>query len=102
MGTLNYTNGIYGTDTARTLMGTIVHASDAFTTSTTAANVENSGTDISTRAGDVFRCVASEAMWIRFGATAAVGTGFYLLADKDYEFEISPGDEGEVSVIDVA
>lgn len=103
MGTLNYTLGLYGGDTARSVMGTTRIQSDAFTTSTSASFVDDGTTDITARAGEVFRCTISEAAWIAFGGrTATVGNDFYMRADTEYEWEISPGDAGKISVIDVA
>lgn len=74
-------------------------SSNAFTTSTSAANV----TGLTTVLGDIMICHADEAMRIRFGGTAATAaTGHYLPAGLPIQFEITQGDTGTVSVIDVA
>lgn len=104
MGTLNFTVGDYGTNKGRgaaTVRSTAVKASDAFTTSTSAANVQDGAGAITLAVGQVFMCVASEPMWIAFGGTTAtVGNDHYLLADIPYEFECNTA--GAVSVIDVS
>lgn len=104
MGTLNFTVGQYAKQRgsgAASLASTDERTSDAYTTTTSATNVEDGEGDIVLRAGEVFRCVASEAMWIKFGGgTAAVGDGWCLRADTEYEWEC--GTPGTVSVIDVA
>ncbi len=103
MGTLNYTLGGYCKDGARSVMSTRPRISDAYSTSTSATNVEDGSGDISARAGEIFRCTISEAAWIAFGGrTATVGNDFYMSADREYEWEIHPGDDGTISVIDVA
>lgn len=103
MGTLNYTLGRYSRSNARSVMGTTIETSDAFTTSTTAGFVEDGSGDITAGAGAIFRCTIDEPAWIAFGGrTATVGNDFYMRADVEYEWEISPGDEGKISVIDVA
>jgi len=104
MGTLNFTVGSYAKTKgsgAATIMSSNIRASDAFTTSTSAANVEADATDITLSVGEVLRVHADEAMWISFGSVAAtVGTGFYVPADVSLEWECATA--GTVSVIDVA
>ena len=104
MGTLNFTVGSYARTRGNgpaTLISTSLRTSGSHTTSTTAANVQVSAQDVSLSAGDVFRAVIDEPAWVRFsGNTAAVGTGFYMRADIEYEWECeSPG---AISVIDVS
>lgn len=104
MGTLNFTVGKYAKQRgsgASTLASTDIRTSDAFTTSASATNVEDGSGDITLRAGEVFRCNPTENMWIRFGGNAAaVGSGWLIEANKEYEWEC--GTPGTVSVIDVA
>lgn len=98
MGTVNWTLGTYGRDKARSIMGSRPISSDAFTSSTSAANI----TGLSPRVGDVLRVHASTAGWMDFGGrTAAAGSGHYIPADATVEFEIAPGDDGNVSFIDL-
>lgn len=74
-------------------------ASGTFTTSTSPANV----TSLSPSVGDIVVVHADEAMRIRFGDTAsATNSGHYLVAGQIREFDIAPGDDGAVSVTDVA
>lgn len=103
MGTLNYTLGYYCRDNARTLISTAISTSDAFSTTTSAAFVEDGSGDIEADTGQVFRGVIDEPAWIAFGGrTATVGNDFYMRADIEYEFEIAAGDAGKISIIDVA
>lgn len=99
MGTVNFTVGKYGT--GNTIFSTAIKTSDAYTSSTTASNVEDGSGDISLVQGDVMRATIDEAAWIAFGGTTAtVGTGFYMRADTEYEWECKT--PGTVSIIDVA
>jgi len=102
MGTLNFTVTEYPDREEAPITSSTYRTSGAHTTTTSASNVEDGSGDISTAPGEVFRATASEAMWIRFGAAAAVGTGHYIGADQTLEWEISAGDAGVVSAIDVA
>lgn len=98
MGVVNWTLGTYGRDPSRALMSTEIVASDSYNSSTTAGNI----TGLATEVGQVLKLTNSTAAWVRFGATATVGDGFYMVADVDYWFEIHPSTEGTVSIIDVA
>lgn len=98
MGTVNWTLGTYGRDPSRALMSTEIVASDTHISSTAAGNIAG----LTTHVGQVLKINTSAAAWVRFGATATVGDGFYIGADGDYWFEIHPGTEGAVSIIDVA
>lgn len=104
MGTVNFTVGRYARTRgagAAELMSTEVRTSDAFTSTTAAANIEDGSGDITLTAGEVFRVRISEDAWIAFGgATATVGNDFFLAANTDYTFEVK--DAGTVSIIDVA
>ena len=104
MGTLNFTVGSYAKSKgsgAATIMSSNIRASDAFTTSTSAANVEDGSGDIIMALGEVLRVYADEAMWLSFGGVAAtVGTGFYVPAETTLEWEGAT--VGNVSAIDVA
>lgn len=101
MGTLNFTLGHYGRDNARTIMGSNIVTSDAYTTSTSATFVEDGVGDITAARGQVFRCTIDEAAWVAFGGrTATVGNDFYMAANTTYEWEIAT--DGKISVIDVA
>lgn len=99
MGTVNWTLGGYGNDDNKNLRGTRDRASDEFTSSTS----EGAITGLTAAVGDVLSISVDEPAWVRFGGrTAALGTGFYLNANETTNFEISFGDEGAVSIIDVA
>lgn len=104
MGTLNFTVTEYGRGRgagSSTLSSTEVETSDAFTTSTSAAYVEDGSGDIVLSVGRVFEVFPDEAMWIRFGGdVATVGDGFYLQANVKRQWEVT--NPGKVSVIDVA
>lgn len=103
MGDFSFTVGRYSRSNARSVMGTTVETSDSFTSSTTAAFVEDASGDITVGAGAIVRATCSEDAWVAFGGrTATVGNDFKMLAGNEYEWEISPGDEGKISVIDVA
>ena len=99
MGTLNWSQAPYGRDPARSLLSTQLDSSGTHATSTTASNVASLTAEVSM----VLRLHADEAMRVRFGgATATATTGFYIPAGTFADFEVSPGDDGTVSVIDVA
>lgn len=84
-----------------TVMSTNVRTSGAYTTSTSATNLEDAGGDITLSSGEVLQIHADEAMRIRFGGTAATAsTGHYIPAGIQCEFECN--DPGLVSIIDVA
>ena len=104
MGTLNFTVGSYAKSKgsgAATIMSTDVSTSDAFTTTTTAANVEDASGDVIMAPGQVIRVHADEAMWISFGGIpATVGTGFYIPPYIPLEWECATA--GLVSAIDVS
>lgn len=100
MGTLNFAVTDYGRR-GTTIQSSRLVTSGAYTTSTSASNVEDAGGDITLSAGQVFTCVASEDMRIAFGGTAATAsTGHFLPALTQRDFEIV--DAGLVSAIDVA
>lgn len=106
MGTLNFTVTTYGVgpsnESAGNIPSTTARTSGAYTTTTSASNVEDGVGDITLYPGEIFRASASEDMWINFGSAAAVGTGFYIAAGDTLEWECSSADAGTVSVIDVA
>ncbi len=105
MGTASFHVGKYARNRgagAATVISSNVRVSGAFTTSTSAANLEDStNTDITMGVGEVLQVYADEAMRIRFGGTAATAsTGLYIPAGVQREFECN--DAGTVSIIDVA
>lgn len=80
---------------------TYVRTSGAFTTSTTAGNLEDGSGDIILTAGEVISIHASEAMRVAFGGVAATAsTGKYIPAEGVREYECHQ--TGAVSIIDVA
>ena len=84
-----------------TMISTTVRTSGAFTTSTSAGNIEDASGDIVLATGEVLQVYADEAMRIDFGGTAATATtGHYIPATTQREFECE--DPGNVSAIDVA
>lgn len=90
------------------LISSNVRTSGAFTTSTTAANLEDGSGDITLTAGEVIRIHADEAMRVNFAPAAATttataataSTGHYIPADGTFECECEFS--GYVSIIDVA
>jgi hypothetical protein len=105
MGTASFSVGKYARTRgagASTVMSTNLRVSGAFTTSTSAANLEDStNTDITLAAGEVISIVADEPMRIRFGGSAATASvGHYIGANERVWFECA--DPGTVSIIDVA
>jgi len=105
MGTASFSVGKYarirGTGAA-SVMSSNLRVSGAYTTSTSASNLEDStATDVTLSSGEVLQIHADEAMRIRFGGVAATAsTGHYIPAGIQAEFEVN--DPGLVSIIDVA
>ena len=84
-----------------TVISSNVRTSGAYTTSTSATNLEDAGGDITMSSGEVIQVYADEAMRIRFGGAAATAsTGIYIPAGSQREIECN--DPGLVSIIDVA
>lgn len=101
MGTASFSVGETDSASPSGAMASTVITSGAFTTSTTAANIEDATADISMKNGQVLRVHADEAMRVRFGGTAATAsTGHYIPAGVDREFICR--EPGTVSIIDVA
>lgn len=104
MGTASFSVGRYGTNRGRgaaTVIASTVRTSGAYTTSTSASNLEDASGDIALAVGDVLQIHADEAMRIRFGGTAATAsTGHYIPAGIQREFECN--EPGFVSIVDVA
>lgn len=104
MGTASFSVGKYGTNrgsAAGTVLSSYVRTSGAYTTSTSATNLEDGTGDITLAAGEVLQVHASEAMRIRFGGVAATAsTGHYIPENGQAEFECN--EAGTVSIIDVA
>lgn len=100
MGTLSFSVSDYGRRGV-TVQSSKYVTGGAYTTSTSASNLEDAGGDITLAKGQVLICFADEAMRIRFGGVAATAsTGHYIPATTPMQFEIA--DAGLVSVIDVA
>lgn len=86
---------------AGTLVSSVVYTSGAFTTSTTAANLEDATGDITMSAGQILDVYADEAMRVRFGGVAATATtGHYIPASTCKQIECD--EPGLVSIVDVA
>lgn len=104
MGTASFSVSKYARNRgagAGTVISSNVRTSGAYTTSTSATNLEDAGGDITLSSGEVLQIHADEAMRIRFGGTAATAsTGHYIPAGIQCEFECN--DPGLVSIIDVA
>jgi hypothetical protein len=85
-----------------TVISSDVRVSGAFTTSTSAANLEDStATDIIMAVGEILQIHSDEAMRVRFGGVAATAsTGLYIPATAQREIECD--EAGLVSIIDVA
>lgn len=101
MGTLRFTVCGFGRTSGKTVTGTTVKTSDAYTSSTAASYVEDGSGDITLQFGDVLQVFHDEAAWIRFGDdVATVGDGFFLPASTFREYECD--NPGKVSIIDEA
>jgi hypothetical protein len=105
MGTASFHVGRYGRNKgegAATLMGTTVRVSGAFSTSTSAANLEDStSTDVVLGVGEVLEIHADEPMRIRFGGEAATASvGVFVPENVQRGFECT--ESGTVSIIDVS
>lgn len=106
MGTALFTVYKYGRagkgSQASALPSTDQITSGKFTTSTTAANLEdNTATDVTLAVGQVLGVILSEDGWVNFaGNTAASGIGHALPANIYREFECNTA--GLVSIIDDA
>lgn len=104
MGIASFSVGTYGRVRGAgpaSIYSSRVRTSGAYTTSTSASNLEDAGGDITLASGEVLQVYADEAMRIRFGGTAATSTtGHYIPAGVQAEFECN--DPGLVSIIDVA
>lgn len=105
MGVASFHVGRYGKargSGAATTIASTVRVSGAFTTSTTVANLQDSGAvNVTMSLGEVLQIHADEAMRIRFGGTAATAsTGIYIPAGAQREIECT--EAGLVSIIDVA
>jgi len=104
MGTASFHVGKYGRVRGAgpaTVISSVVRVSGAYTTSTSATNLEDAGGDITMSSGEVLQIHADEAMRVRFGSVVATAsTGIYIPAGASREIECN--DPGLVSVIDVA
>jgi hypothetical protein len=104
MGTASFSVGTYARirgGGAANVLSSRHRTSGAYTTSTSATNLEDAGGDITMASGEVIQIHADEAMRIRFGGVAATAsTGHYIPAGAQVEFECN--DPGLVSIIDVA
>ncbi len=105
MGTASFHVGRYAHNRGSgpgTVISSTVRVSGAFTTSTTAANLQDStAPNVTLASGEILQVYADEAMRVRFGGTAAtVSTGIYIPAGQQIEIECN--DPGLVSIIDVA
>ena len=96
MGTLNFTVVAIGRN--KEIQSSGHGVSGAASTS----GSEGAVSGLTTQAGQIVKMIASEDMWVRFGATAAVGTGHPLAAGVPEWFEIELGTQGAVSAIDVS
>lgn len=105
MGTCSFHIGDYGKRRgagAATVLGSTVRVSGAFTTSTSAATLQDStATNVTMASGELIEVYADEAMRIRFGGTAATAsTGIYIPAGIQKQIECNSA--GLVSIVDVA
>ena len=104
MGTASFSVSKYGRNRgsgAGTVISSSLRTSGAYTTSTSASNLEDAGGDIIMGQGEVLQVYSDEAMRIRFGDVAATAsTGIYIPAGSQREIECN--DPGLVSIIDVA
>lgn len=101
MGTASFSVGKYSRGPQSSLMRGEVVTSGAYTTSTTASNLEDAGGDITMSVGQVLQVHADEEMRIRFGGVAATAsTGHFIPSGQQTEYECT--EAGTVSIIDVA
>lgn len=101
MGTASFSVGQVDAASVGGALSSVLTTSGAFTTTTSAANLEDASGDVTFAAGQVLRIHADEAMRIAFGgATATASTGHYIPADATTEFVVR--EAGTASIIDVA
>lgn len=104
MGVASFSVGAYGRirgSGAPVVLSSVVRASGAHTTSTTASNMADGGGAITCASGEIVQIHASVAMRVRFGGVpATVATGHYIPAGIQVEFECD--EPGTVSIVDVA
>jgi hypothetical protein len=104
MGTASFAVGKYARNRgsgAGTIMSSEIRTSGAYSTSTSATNLEDVSGDITMAQGEVLQVHADEAMRIRFGGlSATASTGLYIPAQAMVEIECN--EPGLVSIIDVA
>jgi hypothetical protein len=99
MGTASFSVGSSGIN--KNVLASNVTTSGAFTTLTTATNLEDASGDISLSARDIIMIHADEAMRVRFGGVAATAsTGHYIPAGEQVAFDVM--EPRFVSIIDVA
>lgn len=97
MGTVNWTVSNYAADDNKNISGTTDRSSGAFSTSGAASNI----TGLSAGVGEVVHLGSDTSHWVRFGGrVAAVGSGFHLSGGSRINWEVSPGDEGPISIIE--
>ena len=103
MGTASFSVSKYGRSRG-TGAGTIVSSdfrlSGAYSTSTSATNLEDASGDITIAPGEVLTVFADEAMRVVIGGTATATNGIYIPAGTEKDMEAHIG--GLVSIIDVA
>lgn len=101
MGTASFAIVNYSRGPQSSLPKSEIRTSGAYTTSTTASNLEDGSGDITMSVGEILEIHADEAMRVRFGGTAATAsTGFYVPADVQRWIECT--EAGNVSIVDVA
>lgn len=104
MGTAAYTIGEYGKFGGNMGRGNIqstkYRVSAAHTTSTSASYLQKSAADVTAQGGEIVRITASEDMWVRFNAVAAIGEGHFIGAGDTITLEVY--EAGKISAIDVA
>lgn len=103
MGTASFDVSKYGKNRgagAGTVISSDLNTSGAFTTSTSAANLEDAGGDVVISSGQVLYIHADVAMRVVIGGTATATTGLYIPAGASRDIEAHTG--GFISIIDVA
>jgi hypothetical protein len=101
MGTASFAVGTYGKVASRLVMSSTLRTSGAYSTTTSATNLEDAVGDIVLASGEILEIYVDEAMRLSFGGVpATASTGLYIPAGETRWYECN--NPGTVSIIDVA
>lgn len=98
MATTSFTIGTYsrfgGYGGSGPIMSSKIRTSGAYSTSTSASNLEDGSGDVTVNAGEVLAINPAAAGWVSIAGTAAVGTGIQCPADIVTYIEVAPDHNG--------